>query len=345
MKIKINLRTLFLILLIAMILIIGMGILLTNRNKNQNNELNKLNSYLLIENKKINPDNIYAFACKRECLGNKGSMLVAIAKDNSEIPIIKFSDDDYFGSFEYYDNKLYFYEFSENAFHGFYMIDFSKKAKLQQIYSVSDNLPYLDDLQYYNGKLYYTANASLYSLDIKSKDIQFIDEINNYLFYINKKTGILYYTSSDKCLYEFNLNTNGKNLIHKDAAPDYLAEDKLIFGNISEFYEYDFINKTTKKITDSWGGAVGQINIARYNGYYLYINDEFQLIKQYDDGKTEKIITDHYITSILFLPNDKLLIQEHVDNEEIHSNFIYDLNNKTITETDGNFEYSFEKIV
>ena len=310
-------------------------------------ELSKLSGYILIDNNnKINTNDIYALVCKHEFNESNDNTLVAInKKDNSEIPLIRLSKDFYSGTFDFYDNKLYFYDFSENSFHGFYMLDFSNNNMLQQIYSVEEDLAYLDDIQYYDEKIYYTADLNLYSLDISSKEVKSISDINNLEFHINKETGMLYYTDSDKTLYEMDLKTNDRYFIAYDAAPRYLSENKLIYEANSEYIEYDLSSKSTKKITNSWGGSVGEIEIARYNGYYLYIDNTPQLVKKTDDGKEEKLRKSNYLPSFVILSNDKLLIQEEDDYGTIHENYIYDLKTNEIKETDNSFNYYYEKII
>lgn len=290
---------------------------------------------------------IYGFACKTEGLNEDyKNTLVAINKnDNSEIPLINFDS----GAYDYYDNKIYFYEDNaEELEYGFYMIDLNKDMRIEEIYLTRNRLPLVDYLEYYNGKIYYTAydhDAKLFCLDIQNKHTEIIDNIDNYEFHVNKKYGLMYYTNDDKALVEMNLKTKEVSTICEKAVCRFNEEGKIIYETQNDYIEYDIENQKSKRIEGrSSYGTTGRMTMAIYNEKYYYINSDFKMIIQEDSGK--KQIIPQECTAFVVLSNNKILLEKDessMEDGEKYTTYIYDIDKKIVTPTGTNYRYSYFK--
>jgi len=309
----------------------------------------------LVSETKIDIDDVYAFACKTVITGSQyesENTLVAIdKKDGSETVVMKFNS----GAYDYYDNKIYFYENTANSYHRFYMIDLEKNIEPQEIHSFEYRYAYTDNLEYYNGKLYYTFDGELRSLNLTDKHIQQVAAVKNYIFYINDKTDMLYYINEEENLCEMNLITEETKVIDNNSGITYLGEDKLIYVKMTQiaeeqyeswYWAYDLNNGTQQKITECWGGALGKTNITRYDEKYLYLNGEGQLTTLTDDEKIQVLTDEGNFDAFTILPNNKILLERNEAIEgENYKTYIYDMDKKQITPTGTNYRYAYEKMV
>lgn len=307
----------------------------------------------LVNETKIDIDDVYAFTCKTVITGSQyesENTLVAInKKDGTETTVMNFDS----GAYDYYDNKIYFYENTANSYHRFYMIDLAKNIEPQEIHSFEYRYAYTDNLEYYNGKLYYTFDGELCSLNLTDKNIQHITAVKNYIFYVNNKTGILYYINEEENLCEMNLETGEIKVIDNNAGITYLGEDKLIYIKMTQlseeeyeswYWSYDLKTGVKQRITECWGGELGKKRIIRYDSKYWYINGEGQLVVL-SDNEEMKILTDEgNFNALTMLPNNKILLErnEAIEGEKIKT-YIYDIEQKQIIPTNNNYRYSYMK--
>lgn len=304
---------------------------------------------------KIDIDDVYAFACKTVITGSQyesENTLVAINKqDGTETTVMKFDS----GAYDYYDNKIYFYENTANSYHRFYMIDLEKNIEPQEIHSFEYRYAYTDNLEYYNGKLYYTFDGELRSLNLTDKHIQQVAAVKNYIFYINDKTDMLYYINDEENLCEMNLKTEETKVIDNNSGITYLGEDKLIYVKMTQiaeeqyeswYWSYDFKTGEQKRITECWGGAIGKANITRYDKKYLYLNGEGQLTVLTDKDEMKVLTDEGNFEAFTILPNNKILLERNEGQEgEDYKTYIYDMDKKQITPTSTNYRYAYEKMV
>lgn len=335
-----------------------------NNEKNQNKHTTTKNTIVgssnsmtnsLVNETKIEVDDVYAFTCKTVITGSQyesENTLVAIDKENGkETTVMKFET----GAYDYHDNKIYFYENTANSYHRFYMIDLEKNVEPQEIYSFEHRYAFTDNLEYYNNKLYYTFDNELCSLNLEDKHIQHVTAVKNYIFYINENTGILYYINEDENLCEMNLETEEVKVIDHKTGITYLGKDKLIYikvtpsaNNQEEFeqwyWAYDLNTGNINKIAESWGGELGKNNIIRHDSKYWYINGEGQLITISDTDEIQILTDEGNFSSLTILPNNRILLErnEGLEGEDIKT-YIYDINTKQITPTITNYRYSYWK--
>ncbi|MGN1298675.1 MAG: hypothetical protein ACI4UE_01665 [Candidatus Scatovivens sp.] len=306
-----------------------------------------INDKVIIKDK-INMDEIYGFACKTGITKEtyeKNTLVAINKKDNNEIPIMEFNS----GAYDYYENKLYFYYYEDDIYNGFYMIDLNNDIKLQEIYLPEESYPYLSELEYYNGNLYYSDLGVLFCLDIEKKKIEKVVESTRG-FYINNQTDMLYYTNEEKTLCEMNLITKEVKNISENSELIYFEDNKLIYelDGLKEtpyyiYKEYDLENQTHKEIvTREWySGYLGKTNIVRYNDMYIYIDRNNKLTMQTEDGK-KQILTDG-IEWIMPLSNNKILIEKSECEDEELESYIFDIDKMQKKPNSKNYEYFYFK--
>ena len=281
----------------------------------------------------IDINKIFGFICKGTSLEENDGQLLLINEDGSFIPILDLNTEAY----SYSDGNLYFYKSSpDSAVFSVYDLKNNTEPKVLKI--VPKHYSYIGPIEYYNGKIYYTADSYLYYLDIDTASVERMDEIDNYDFRIDKTSGTIYYTNGEQYLVSMNLKTGTIANINKTSVARYLEGETLIYESASVYYTYNTKTKKTDKLVDCYGGSVGFNEIASFKDGYLYLSERSELI--YKTGETEeKLKTDESVSSFYILPNDKLLIYSTDEYDSFHNSYIYDFKTKSTTKLPDDYIY------
>lgn len=370
-EIRIGLGT-FTIIIIAIVLLVVTicGVLYLGHVANVNNEnvknkigkQNNLNSGIvgaknitnnsLVNETVIDTDNVYAYVCKSVAITSRYDLensLVAIDKDTGkETKIMKFNS----GAYDFYNDKLYFYENTANSYHRFYKINLKEKGlQPSEIYSFEYKYGTTDNLEYYNNKLYYTFNDELESLDLIDKQINHLGTVKNCIFYIDNKNGNLYYVNNDNELIQMNLKTSEEKVIDSNSGIIEVKENKLLYAKMEDnsetwYWSYDLKTLEKHKLTECWGGEIGKNQILRYNNIgYIYLNGEGQLTLLEDNENMQVLTDEGNFSSIVILPNNKILLErnESEDEQNNYKTYIYNIETHELISTTNNYRYSYVK--
>lgn len=370
-EIRIGLGT-FTIIIIAIVLLVVTicGVLYLGHVANVNNgnvknkvgKQNNLNSGIvgtknitnnsLINETVIDTDNVYAYACKSVAVTSRYDLensLVAIDKDTGkETKIMKFNS----GAYDFYNDKLYFYENTANSYHRFYEINLKEKGlQPSEIYSFEYKYGTTDNLEYYNNKLYYTFNDELESLDLIDKQINHLGTVKNCIFYIDNKNDNLYYVNNDNELIQMNLKTSEEKVIDSNSGIIEVKENKLLYAKMEDnsetwYWSYDLKTSEKHKLIECWGGEIGKNQILRYNNMgYIYLNGEGQLTLLEDNENMQVLTDEGNFSSIDILPNNKILLErnESEDEQSNYKTYTYNIETHELISTTNNYRYSYVK--